>query len=107
MKKPQPLFPPSADCPECGRKIRVKWSPPRDVAPGLTGLGEMKCLHCGKLHLRAVGPGAAVAEAARVYATLFHATCEHDHGHDHGHDPMHGVSVVPGGDNFAYIKLPG
>lgn len=107
MNKPAPLFPSSAECPECSKKIRIKWMQQRQVAPGLTGLGQMKCLHCGASHMRAVGPVAAVEEAARIYATLFHAACGHDHSHDHGHDHMHGVSVVPGGDNFAYIKLPG
>lgn len=107
MSKPAPLFPPSADCPACGKKTRIKWSPPRDVAPGLTGLGQVKCLHCGSTHVRAVGPENAIEETARRYAAAFHAACEHDHGHDHGHDHDHGVSVVPGGDNYAYIKLPG
>jgi hypothetical protein len=105
MIKPEPLFPPSGDCPECGKKTRIKWAQPRDVAPGLTGLGRMKCLHCGATHVRAVGPGAAIEKAARIYATLFHAACGHDHDLDHDH--THGVSVIPGGDSFAYIKLPG
>lgn len=105
MSKPEPLFPPSANCPDCGKKIRIKWSPPRGVIPGLTGTGHMKCLHCGASHVRAVGPESAIQSTAQLLAQQYHAACGHDHGHDHDH--MHGVSVIPGGDQFAYIKLPG
>ena len=31
MSKPEPLFPSAANCPECGKKIRIKWAAPRDV----------------------------------------------------------------------------
>jgi hypothetical protein len=115
MSKPEPLFPPSANCPECGKKIRIKWAAPRYVLAGLTGAGRMKCLHCGADHVRCVGPDAAIQEASRMMAAQYHANCGHDHDHDHGedegeehaHDPMHGVVVVPGGETFAYVKLPG
>lgn len=106
MSKPEPLFPPSANCPDCGKKIRIKWAAPRGVTAGLTGLGHMKCLHCGANHLRAVGPDDAIQETSRQFALQFHEACGHDHGHD-GDDHMHGVAVVPGGESFAYIKLPG
>ena len=110
MSKPEPLFPAAANCPGCGKKIRIKWAAPDDLAPGLTGLGQMKCLHCRANHIRAVGPDDAIQHAARILAMKYHAACGHDHGdaghdHDHGHD--HGVAVVAGGDKFAYIKLPG
>ena len=106
MSKPEQLFPPSANCPDCGKKIRIKWDSPREVTAGLTGLGRMKCLHCGSTHLRAVGPEDAIQEASRLFAMQYHQDCGHDHGHD-GHDHMHGVAVIPGSDKFAYIKLPG
>lgn len=107
MNKPQPLFPPSAHCPDCGKKIRIKWAPPRELMAGLIGMGHLKCLHCGANHVRAVGTDDAIQGTAQLFAQQYHAACEHDHGHDHGHDPMHGVSVIPGGTQFAYIKLPG
>ena len=109
MNKPEQLFPPSANCPECGKKIRIKWAQPRDVLAGLTGAGRMKCLHCGADHVRAIGPENAIHEASRMMAAFYHAACGHDHegDHDHDHDPMHGVTVVPGSDTYAYIKLPG
>lgn len=109
MSKPEPLFPASANCPDCGKKTRIKWALPREISAGLSGLGRMKCLHCGATHVRAVGPAPAIEQTAQLYATAFHAACGHDHDHDHGHDhdPMHGVFVVPGNDTFAYIKLPG
>ena len=103
MNKPEPLFPPSAKCPGCGKKIRIKWTPPHAVAPGLTGLGQMRCLHCGASHVRAVGPEDAILKASRLLAAQYHQACGHDHDHDH----MHGVAVIPGGGTFAYIKLPG
>ncbi len=106
MSKPEPLFPPAANCPECGKKIRIKWAAPREVPTGLTGHGHMKCLHCGAIHVRTVGPENAIQETARIYAAQFHAACGHDHGHE-GHDHSHGVAVIPGGENYAYIKLPG
>ena len=105
MSKPEQLFPPSANCPDCGKKIRIKWAGPREVAAGLSGLGRMKCLHCGAHHVRAVGPEDAIQETSRQFAVHYHESCGHDHGHDHDH--MHGVSVIPGSGNFAYIKLPG
>lgn len=106
MSKPDQLFPPSANCPGCGKKIRVKWVLPREVSGGLNGLGRMKCLHCGANHVRAVGPEMAIQEASRMIAAQYHEACGHDHGDD-GHDHAHGVAVIPGGDAFAYIKLPG
>jgi hypothetical protein len=106
MSKPEQLFPASANCPGCGKKIRIKWAPPRALFSGLDGMGHMKCLHCGANHIRAVGPEHVILETSHVIGLQFHDACEHDHDH-HEHDPMHGVSVVPGGDNFAYIKLPG
>jgi len=106
MSKPEPLFPPSANCPDCGKKIRIKWATPREVVGGLNGLGRMKCLHCGSNHVRAVGPEDAIQEASRAIAAQYHQACGHDHGHD-GHDHNHGVAIVPGNDQFAYIKLPG
>lgn len=106
MSKPEQLFPPSANCPGCSKKIRIKWALPRNVAAGLTGLGHLKCLHCGGNHLRAVGPAAAIQETAHIFAAQYHDACGHDHGHE-GHDHMHGVAVIPGSDAFAYIKLPG
>jgi hypothetical protein len=106
MSKPEPLFPPAADCPECGKKIRIKWAPPREITAGLAGLGRMKCLHCGANHVRAVGPQEAIQETSRLYAMAFHEACGHDHGHE-GHDHSHGVEVIAGGETFAYIKLPG
>lgn len=105
MNKPEPLFPPSATCPDCGKKIRIKWAPPRALLPGLTGLGYLKCLHCSANHVRAVGPEDAIQGAAQLFAQQHHAACGHDHGHDHDH--IHGVSVIPGGEQFAYIRLPG
>jgi DNA-directed RNA polymerase subunit RPC12/RpoP len=107
MSKAEPLFPPSASCPDCGKKIRIKWAAPREVVSGLSGLGHMKCLHCGANHVRAVGPVEAIQETSRMFAAQYHDACGHDHGHDHDHDHMHGVAVIPGGDKFAYIKLPG
>ena len=107
MSKPEPLFPPSANCPDCGKKIRIKWAAPDEVTAGLAGLGRMKCLHCGAHHLRAVGAQAAIEETSRLFATYYHEACGHDHGHDHEHDHMHGVSIVPGNETFSYIKLPG
>lgn len=105
MSKPEPLFPSAAKCPGCGKKIRIKWAAPDDLAPGLTGLGQMKCLHCRANHVRAVGTQEAVASTASIFAAQVHAACGHDHGHDHNHD--HGVVVVPGGEGFGYIRLPG
>lgn len=105
MEKPEPLFPPATNCPECGKKIRIKWAPPREVSSGLNGLGYMKCLHCGANHVRAVGPENAIQETSRQFAAQYHQACGHDHGHE-GHDHDHGVAVIPGGDQFAYIKLP-
>jgi hypothetical protein len=105
MSKPEQLFPPSANCPDCGKKIRVKWAQPREVYSGLDGMGHMKCLHCGANHIRAVGPEDAIQETSRAIGLQYHDACGHDHGHA-GHDHMHGVAVVPGGDTFAYIKLP-
>jgi hypothetical protein len=109
MSKLEPLFPPSANCPDCGKKIRIKWAQLRDVLAGLTGAGRMKCLHCGADHVRVIGPETAIQEASRMMAAQYHAACGHDHddGEDHEHDHMHGVAVIPGGDTFAYIKLPG
>ena len=71
----------------------------------------MKCLHCGANHVRAVGPDAAVQEASRAISAQYHAACGHDHEHEdqeghEGHDHNHGVVIVPGNDQFAYIKLP-
>ncbi len=106
MSKPEPLFPPSAHCPDCGKKIRIKWASPRELSNGLNGLGHMKCLHCGANHVRAVGPEAAIQDACGAIAAQYHAACGHDHGHE-GHDHNHGVVIVPGNDQFAYIKLPG
>ena len=106
MSKPEPLFPPSANCPGCGKKIRIKWAAPDDLGPGLTGLGQMKCLHCRASHVRAVGPQTALEETASIFAAKLHASCGHDHAHE-GHDHGHGVAVVPGGEGFAYIRLPG
>ena len=103
MSKPEPLFPPSANCPDCGKKIRIKWAAPREVVGGLNGLGRMKCLHCGANHVRAVGPEDAIQETSRMIAMQYHQACGHDHEHDHNH----GVAIVPGNDQFAYIKLPG
>jgi hypothetical protein len=116
MSKPEPLFPSAANCPDCGKKIRIKWAAPREVINGLNGLGHMKCLHCGANHLRAVGPEAVVQATAQLYAAQYHQACGHDHGHDHNnhddvhdhdHDHMHGIAVLPGGEKFSYIKLPG
>ena len=108
MNKPEPLFPPAANCPECGKKIRIKWALPREILGGLNGLGHMKCLHCGANHVRAVGSVDAIQETSRMIAMQYHQACGHDHGHDtgHEHEHMHGVSVIPGSDNFGYIKLP-
>lgn len=105
MSKPEPLFPSAAKCPGCAAKIRIKWASPDELAPGLSGLGQMKCLHCRATHIRAVGPDDAIQNTARILAMKFHAACGHDHGEGHDHD--HGVVVVPGNDKFAYIKLPG
>jgi len=109
MSKPEALFPSAAHCPDCGKKIRIKWALPRELSNGLNGLGHMKCLHCGANHVRAVGPEPAIQETSRHLAAQYHAACGHDHGdeHDHGHDHMHGIEVIPGNDQFAYIKLPG
>ena len=101
------MFPPAAHCPDCGKKIRIKWAPPNEVIPGLDGLGRMKCLHCGADHVRAVGPADAIEKTSQLFAMQAHQACGHDHGHDHGEDHMHGVSVIPGSDKFAYIRLPG
>src|SRR5262245_1192370 len=103
MSKPEPLFPPTANCPDCGKKISIKWAPPREVLGGLDGLGHMKCLHCSANHIRAVGPGDAIQETSRQLAAQYHQACGHDHGDEHDH--MHGVAVIPGSDKFAYIKL--
>lgn len=105
MNKLEPMFPPSANCPDCDKKIRIKWVPPRELPAGLKGLGRMKCLHCGADHVRAVGPEDAIQGTAQRFEQTYHAACEHDHGHDHEH--THGVLVIPGGEQFAYIKLPG
>lgn len=105
MTKPEPLFPSAANCPGCGKKIRIKWATPREVTGGLTGWGHMKCLHCGANHVRAIGPDEAIQQTAQLLASQYHQACDHDHGHDHNH--MHGVEVVQGGEKFAYIKLPG
>lgn len=102
MRKPELLFPPAANCPDCGRKIRIKWATPREVLGGLHGQGHMKCLHCGANHVRAVGSDDAIQETSRLFAMQYHQDCGHAHGHDH----MHGVAIVPGSDQFAYIKLP-
>ena len=121
MNKPEPLFPPSANCPDCGKKIRIKWFSPRDIMPGLNGMGRLKCLHCGAHHVRAVGPADIIEETSHVIAAQYHQNCGHDHGQDHDddhghesesasehdHDHMHGVKVIPGNETFAYIKLPG
>ena len=112
MIKPEPLFPSAAQCPDCGKKIRIKWAAPRDVFGGVNGLGYMKCLHCGANHVRAVGAEEAIKETSQLFAAQYHAACGHDHGPDHeGHedhgDHDHGVAIVPGSDKFAYIKLPG
>lgn len=108
MSKPEPLFPPTANCPDCGRKIRIKWALPREVSAGLNGLGRMKCLHCGANHVRAVGSEDAIQETSRMFAAQYHEACGHDHGHDDDdHDHNHGIAIVPGNDKFAYIKLPG
>ena len=106
MSKPEPLFPASANCPDCGKKIRIKWASPSDIAAGLNGLGSMKCLHCGASHVRAVGPAEAIQETSRLIEMQYHQACGHDHDNDHGHDHSHGIAVIPGGDKFAYIKLP-
>ncbi len=106
MNKPEPLFPSTAKCPGCGKKIRVKWALLNDLAPGLTGLGQMKCPHCRASHMRAVGPEEAIQGTARIFAAKVHEACGHDHGHE-GHDHNHGIAVIPGNDQFAYIKLPG
>ena len=68
----------------------------------------MKCLHCGANHVRAVGPVAAIEDASRAIAAQYHEACGHDHEHDghEGHEHNHGVVIVPGNDQFAYIKLP-
>ena len=105
MSKPELLFPPAADCPDCGKRIRIKWAAPRDLVAGLSGLGHMKCLHCRATHIRAVGPQSAIQETARIIDAQAHASCGHDHGHE-GHDP-HAVTMIPGNNQFAYIKLPG
>lgn len=112
MSKPDPLFPSAANCPECGKKIRIKWAAPREVFGGVNGLGYMKCLHCGANHVRAVGAEDAIKVTSQLFAAQYHAACGHDHGHDHDHDHAHeghdhGVAIVPGNDQFAYIKLPG
>ena len=118
MIKPEPLFPSAAQCPECSKKIRIKWASPREVFGGCNGLGYMKCLHCGANHVRAVGTEDAIQVTSQLFAAQYDAACGHDHGHeghegheDHegheGHDHNHGVAIVPGSDKFAYIKLPG
>lgn len=106
MSKPEQLFPTSANCPDCGRKIRIKWFGPREVSAGLNGLGRMKCLHCGAHHVRAVGSEEAIQASSLQFAAYYQAACGHDHGDDPHHDSMHGVAVIPGSGNFAYIKLP-
>jgi hypothetical protein len=105
MNKPEPLFPASAECPDCGKKTRIKWAQPRELTAGLNGMGSMKCLHCGAHHVRAVGPAEVIEETSRRFEMQFHAACGHDHGHDHEHS--HGVTVIPGNEQFSYIRLPG
>ena len=75
------------------------------AADGNSGSGQMKCLHCRASHMRAVGPEDAIQGTARIFAAKVHQACGHDHAHD-GHDHNHGIAVIPGNDQFAYIKLP-
>lgn len=96
------MFPASAACPECGKKIRIKWSQTIEAMTGLRGLGRMKCLHCGTTHVRTVGTAEAVEQIAQAFEMKFHQACGHDHEHDHSH----GVRVIPGDETFAYIRLP-